>query len=448
MHEKRRYGEVILHRVTAPKSNQEAKDDAADIRAGGYRARIDTWQGGFAVWSDKGLTDATMPTRRQRAATGVRRGRRKKVPTMQANFDKICKSRDYPPPSFSFEGRIWGWQGTPWGPNAERDAKKFEETYVKRGYDVVWLRFKGGLMLGYVSKWKDGKKKPKYTGPEYSRATGHGKTKLVGVVGRLRKGRAPKTTTHKGKKWNLESCHLSLPEAKNIATAISDEYYTVIFISGFGTFCVYTRLKSRKKLDRKSVSVEVFSYLDRLARANVKKEQMPRVLVEMYGMSAGSSSSYVRKWAESREIDEKPATHEHRRGVSAGVYTTKAEVAVMKDKKKRTAADRPVKTRPKKVKLIDPAYRTTKTASDILKVRVDYVLAVREFGRGHVLFLVLVKDRWQIYEVKRKTRGPDKGKFGERKLVDKAGKLATKDAVLISFRREATRRGIKLRSRI
>lgn len=446
MHEKRRYGDLILHRVTSPKSNAEAKSDAADIRMEGYRARIDTWQGGFAVWSDKGLTDTTMPTRKQRAASGVRSGRRTSAPSAQREYDIACKGKDYPPTKFSYDGRIWGWHGTVWGPNAEKDKKRKTEVYTKQGYDILWLHFKGGIPVLYLAKWKDRKKKPQYAPDEYTKATGHGKKTPTGVSGKLRRGRAPRTVTHKGKTWNLDSCHIRISEAKSFATALSDDNHTILFESGVGSYCIYTRPKSRKKSpDKQTVENEIFSYLDRLYKAEVSREKMANILVEVYGMQEGSASTFVRRWADTRALDVKPATHEHRKGVSKGVYTSRAEVKTMKEK--RTSADRPSGPSIKSKNLVDVAIIGGKSsmiprAEQLLGIRIDEVLAVRQFGKKNILIMVRIGKTIKLYELLRGKTSRTKHKFTEKNLLDKFSTRATSSGIERAFLREAARRGI------
>ena len=49
----RRFGDTILHRVTESMTLNKAKKEAAKIRKAGTRARIDTYQGKYAVWAKK-----------------------------------------------------------------------------------------------------------------------------------------------------------------------------------------------------------------------------------------------------------------------------------------------------------------------------------------------------------------------------------------------------------
>jgi hypothetical protein len=443
MHEKRRYGDLILHRVSAPKSNAEAKNDASDIRMDGYRARIDTWQGGFAVWSDKGLTDTTMPTRKQRASSGVKRGRTS-APSAQREYDNVCKEAIYPPVHFSYDNRIWGWKGTAWGATAEKDMKRKNEVYTKQGYDILWLRFKGIPVL-YISKWKDGKKNPKYAPEEYTKVTGHGKKTPTGVSGKLRGARAPKTITHKGKTWKLDSCHIRISEAKSFATALSDDNYTILFESGVGSYCIYTRPKSRKKSpDKQTVEEEIFSYLDRLHKAEVSREKMSSVLIEVYGMQEDSANTFVRRWAEARALDVKPATHEHRKGVSKGVYTTRAEVRTMKEKR---VTGKPSAPTPRASRIVDTAIIGGKSsmvprAEQLLGIRVDEVLAVRQFGKKNILIMVRIGKTIKLYELLRGKTTRTKHKFTEKNLLDKFSTRATSSGIERAFITAATRRGI------
>lgn len=446
MHEKRRYGDLILHRVSAPKSNAEAKNDAADIRMDGYRARIDTWQGGFAVWSDKGLTDTTMPTRKQRASSGVKSGKRTSTPSAQRAFDESAKGKDYPPAHIIYENRKWGWQGTAWGATAEKDKKRKTEAYTKQGYDVLWLIFKGGIPVLYVSKWKDKKRKPQHAPEEYTKVTGHGKKTPTGVSGKLRGRRAPKTVTHRGKTWKLDSCHIRLSEAKSFATALSDDNHTVLFESGVGSYCIYIRPKSRRKSpDKQTVEDEIFTYLDSLHRANVTRDKLPSILVEMYGMKANSASSFVNRWESSRALDVKSATHEHRKGVSKGVYTSRAEVQTMKAK--RTSTDKPSRPSIKSKHLVDTAIIGGKSsmvprAEQLLGIRVDEVIAVRQFGKKNILIMVRIGKKIKLYELLRGRTSRTKHKFTEKNLLDKFSTRATTGGIERAFIKEATRRGI------
>lgn len=421
--------------------NEQAKEKAADIRADGYKARIDTWQGQFAVWSDKGLTDPTMPVKAGRAPT-VRRGRAPTKPSLQRAFDELVKDMDTPPKKFEHEGKTWSFEQQIW---SDKEQQRLRERFAKKGFDSAVISFKGRGYILYISKW-DTPPSPKHQSEDYVRATGLGKKSPVGVSGILRGKKAPRTKTHRGKKYTRHSCHLNVGMAKDEAKELSEEFYTVLYQSGVGTICVYIRVRTRRKLPKKAeVQQEVFGYLDRLHKAGVTPERMIPILMEMYGMTELTAKNLVSRWTSERKIGEKPATHPGRKQVSKGVYTTKRE------RKELSKSDsRPASRRSKEgTKLLDAtAIGTTRGMADraeaILGVQVDEVYAVRQFGDNKDLLIMIRSGSViKIYEVLRGRTSKTKRKYVQRNLVDKFSASVTKDGRERAFRKEASRRGIQ-----
>ena len=58
----RKFGNIILHRVSETMSLTKAKKEAEKIRKTGIRARVDTYQGKYAVWSEKSRGKQTIST--------------------------------------------------------------------------------------------------------------------------------------------------------------------------------------------------------------------------------------------------------------------------------------------------------------------------------------------------------------------------------------------------
>jgi hypothetical protein len=418
-------------------SNERAKDAAASIRAEGFRARLDTWQGQFAVWSDKGLTDPTMPPRSRRVGGGRRpRARR---PTLQAAYDKLVEANKaaYPLQKFKHDGRWWGWHGAVW---TKEEADRKIEAFTKQGYDVAILRFRGSNQVVYISKWKDGKISAKPE--ELSRLVGASKKKVHGVITLKRKG---KTVTYKDKKWNRFGCHININDARKEATKLSDQYPEVrIFtFKNSGLYCVYIRGRIAKPLDATALINEVFTYLDKLHKARVDPAKYESILVQVYGMNPTTAKRLVSRWSDSRKIREKPPTHPGRRRVSKGVYGTKAKRRVSQDAKEEVKGKPSKSAKPRRMILLQSQYKQKHVVERMLGIPIDRVVYAREFGKGNVLTLVKIKKQYRIYENKRNTRGKRKGKIGERKLVDKFSVRTPKDGVERAFRRELARRGVE-----